>query len=87
MVGDALQNLAQVAFGVQAVELGRAQQGVERRRTLSAAIRAGKQVVLPPNRNRAQRPFGRRVMCALKRCTAFSGENPDRLALVPAGST
>ena len=46
MLGDAADDLAQISFGVDAVELGRADQAVDRRRPLTARVRAGEQVVL-----------------------------------------
>jgi len=36
---------------------------------------------------RTELALGVVVVCVLKRCTAFPGENPGRPALVPAGST
>ena len=47
MVGDAGQHLAQIGFGIEAVELGRTDQAVDRRGAFPARIRSGKQVVLP----------------------------------------
>ena len=37
MVGNALQHIAQIGFGIEAVELGRAEQAIEDCRPLAAA--------------------------------------------------
>jgi hypothetical protein len=48
MIGDARDHVAQKRFGIVAVELGAAQQAVDRRSSLTADITAGEQVVLAP---------------------------------------
>ena len=87
MVGNARQHFTQVSFWVKVIELGAADQAVDGGSAFTAGIGAGKEIVLAAESNRTQRTFSDVVVCALKRCTAFSGEKPDRLALVPAGST
>jgi hypothetical protein len=47
MIGDPGQNVAQVGLGVEAVEDGGLDQGVEDRGAPAAVIRAGEQIVLP----------------------------------------
>ena len=46
MVGDALQHLVQIGVRIEAIELGRADQAVNRGGPLTAGIGAGEQVVL-----------------------------------------
>ena len=87
IVGNVLQHHAQVGFRINAVQLGCADQTVDSGRPFATRVRTREEIVLPSQGNSTQCPFGGVVVCALKRCTAFSGENPDRLALVPAGST
>jgi hypothetical protein len=41
MVGDAPEDVAQIGLGVEAVELGALDQGIDRRGALAAGIRAG----------------------------------------------
>src|SRR4051794_18720680 len=51
MVGQPLQNVSQPGPRVDVIELGGLDQAVEGRRAFSAAIRAGEQVVLAPDRH------------------------------------
>jgi hypothetical protein len=52
MVSDPGKHLAQVVFGVEAVQLGGFDQRIGRSRPLSAGIRTGKQPVFPSQTNR-----------------------------------
>ena len=54
MLGDALDHVPQVGLRIEAVELGRADQGIHRGRALPAGIRAAEQVIIRPERDRAQ---------------------------------
>ena len=51
VVGDPSQGVRQIRLRIDAVELGRADQAVDRRRALASGVRAGEQVVLPFMRN------------------------------------
>jgi hypothetical protein len=55
VIGDRAENAAQISLGSESVELGRFNEGVDRSGALAADIRAGKEVVLPPE---SQRPDG-----------------------------
>ncbi len=54
--------MAQPGLGVNTVELGRADQRVDRGGTLAAAVGTGEQVVAPTDGDTAQRPLGGRVV-------------------------
>ena len=58
VIGDAREHVAQVGFGIEAVELGRADQAVDRGGALAAGIGAAKQVVLATQSYSAQGPLG-----------------------------
>jgi len=58
VVGDARQHFTQIGFGIEAVELRRTDQAVDRRSAFPTSIRSGKQVVLPAQSYAAQRAFG-----------------------------
>jgi hypothetical protein len=47
MVGDARKHIAQVALGVETIQLRRADQAVDRGGTLAAPVRSSEQIVLP----------------------------------------
>jgi hypothetical protein len=51
MVGDAGEHRAQVGFGIEAVELGGADQGVERGGPFPAGIGTGEEKILSSERN------------------------------------
>ena len=46
MIGDALEDVVQVALGIDAVELTRLDEAVEDRRAISAAVRSEEHVIL-----------------------------------------
>ena len=58
MLGDALEHVAQIGFGIEAIELRGAEQRVDRRGAFAAGIGTGEEIVLAPERDRAQRAFG-----------------------------
>ncbi len=87
MVGESGEHVAEVALWIEAVEFGGAGQAIEHGGAFTALIRTGEEVILASESDGTQGPFGGVVVCVLKRCTAFPGENPGRPALVPAGST
>lgn len=62
MVGDAGQDLSEIAFGVESVEFRRADERVDGGSPFAAGVRASKQVVLSSKRDGAKRPFCRRVV-------------------------
>src|SRR5579863_100756 len=57
MFADAREHLAQKRFEIVPVELRAAEQAIKRRRALAAAIAAGEEKVLAPQRHTAQRAF------------------------------
>ena len=52
MIGNACQYAAQIGLRIEPVQLSRANQAVDGGSTFSASIRARKEIVLPPNRDR-----------------------------------
>jgi hypothetical protein len=61
LVGDARQHVREPGLRIDAVQLAGLDQGVDRRRPLPTAIRAGEGPVAPANGDAAQRPLGRVV--------------------------
>jgi len=53
VLGDALEHMAQVGLGIEPVELGRTQQRVHGRSTVTAFVRTDKQIVFTTQSNRA----------------------------------
>lgn len=58
MFGDASEDLAEVGFRIQAIELGGADQAVKRRRPLATGIGAREEIVLSSQGDSTQRAFG-----------------------------
>ena len=58
MLGNPADDMAQVSLRIEPVELGRADQAVDRRRTLAPCVRTRKEEIFPAQGDRAQRPFG-----------------------------
>jgi hypothetical protein len=58
MIGDPGEYLAQVGLRVQAVQLGGADQAVERGGALAAGVGTREQKILPSQSHRAQGAFG-----------------------------
>ena len=85
MLGDALQHVAQPSLGVDAIELGRANQAIHRGRALAAAVGAGKQEVAPAVCNAAQRPLGRRVVDLDTAIVGIAGQGWPQLECVQDG--
>lgn len=56
------QHVTQPGFGVDTVQLGRADQRVDRGSALAAAVGAGEQVVAAANGHATQGAFSRRVI-------------------------
>ena len=54
MIGDMRQHVTQPSFGVDTVQLGRADQRVDRSCALPAAVGASKQAVTAPDRDATQ---------------------------------
>jgi hypothetical protein len=46
MIGDALQNVAQIELWIEAVKLGGAEQGIGSRGAVTTGVRSGKEIVL-----------------------------------------
>ena len=62
MIGDVGQHMAQPDLGVNTVQLGLAEQRVDRGGAFAAAVGTGKQAVAAPDGDTAQRPLGGRVV-------------------------
>ena len=62
VVGNSLDDEAQISFRVEAIEFRRTDQAVNRGGTITAGIRTGKQEVLSAKRHCAQCPFRRIVV-------------------------
>ena len=58
MLSNALEHISQIRFWIEAVEFRRADERVDGSGSLAAGIRAGEQMVLAPERDRAQRTLG-----------------------------
>jgi hypothetical protein len=58
VIGDAGEDVAQVGFGVDAVQFAGFDQAVDDGRALATAIRAGEEPVFPAEGNAAQGIFG-----------------------------
>ena len=59
MIGDPCEDIAQIGFWVETVQLGRADQAVNRCGPLTAGIRACEKVILASQNHRSQSAFGR----------------------------
>ena len=55
MVGDLLQDAAEIEFRIESVELGRSEQAINRSGAFTTGIGASKQIVLAAQRIRALR--------------------------------
>src|SRR5512143_3900838 len=58
VAGDAGEHVAEVGFGIEAVELGGLDQGIEGSGAITAGVGPGKKVVLPAEGQRPDLPFG-----------------------------
>jgi len=58
LIGDVRQHMPQVGFGIEAVELGRTDEGVEDGCSFASAIRAREEIVAATDGNPTQGPFG-----------------------------
>lgn len=57
MIGDAGQHVAEIGFGIKAIEFGTADQAVNRGGAFAAGIGAGEQLVFAAECDRAQGAF------------------------------
>ena len=62
MIGDICQHVTQPSFGIDTVQLGRADQRLDRGGPFATADGAGDQIVAPTNGHTTQGAFGRRVV-------------------------
>ena len=62
MIGDIRQHVTPPSFGIDTVQLARADQRVDRGGPFAAAVGAGEQIVAPTNGDTTQGAFGRRVV-------------------------
>ena len=58
VIGDLGEDVLEIDLGIEAVELGRAEQGVDGGGAFTACVRATKEKILPSKRDDAQRTFG-----------------------------
>src|SRR4051812_789964 len=58
MLGDAADDVTQIGFRIEAVELGGADQTIDSRSVFPASIRTSEQIILPPQGDGAQLAFG-----------------------------
>jgi len=58
MVGDTFEDMVEVEFRIEAVELGGAEQRIDDGGAFATGVRACEEIVLTTERNHAQRPFG-----------------------------
>ncbi len=58
MIGDVRQHMLQIGFGIEAVELGRPDEGIEDGGAFASAIGAGEEIVATAHGNPTQGPFG-----------------------------
>ena len=63
MIGNVSQHRSQVCFGIDPVQFGRSEQAVDLSGAFPASIRTREQIILAPERDRAQRPLGSVVAC------------------------
>ena len=57
MLGDTLENIAQVGFRIELIELGRTDERVDNGRALTAAVSTGEEIIFSAESNRAKRAF------------------------------
>ncbi len=62
VTGNQGENVVEIEFRIEAVELGRTEQRVDRRGPLAARVRSGKEVILSSQGDHAQSPFCRVVI-------------------------
>jgi hypothetical protein len=62
VLGDAGQDLAEIAFGIESIEFRRSDQRVDCGSSFAAGVGATKKVVLASKGDGAKRPFCRRVV-------------------------
>jgi hypothetical protein len=81
MIGDVRQHMPQIGFGIEAVELGRTDEGVEDGGTFASAIGAGEEIVATahrpgsaPSRPRHDNPTGRAMAGMLAVFAEFERE-------------
>ena len=72
VVGDAREHVAQVRFGIDVVQLGRAEQAVDSGGAFAAGVGAREQVIFATQRDYAQRSF-RGVMPRAGLCRVRAG--------------
>ena len=88
MIGDAVQEIAEIGFGIEAVELGGFDEGIDRGGALAAGIRSGEEIVLATEGNGTKRSLGGvviwhvirdvLVLAALPPLSWYGSEHQDR---------
>ena len=73
-LGHAVDDIGEIGFGAEFVELCRLQHGIEDRGLVDAGFRAQKQEVLPCDRDAARGPFDRIVVDAVPPVAGIAGE-------------
>src|ERR1700730_5320623 len=74
VLGDAGQDLAELAFGIESIEFRRSDQRVDGGRSLPPGVRATEKVVLASEGDGAKRPFCRRVVDLQQSIVDVAGE-------------
>src|ERR1035437_7632900 len=87
MAADACEDIAQVSEGIETQPLRGGDQAGQHGGGPATIVTAIERPIATTDSDAAEAALGAVVVCVLKRCTAFPGENPGRPALVPAGST
>lgn len=86
MICDHREDVAQIGFGIDAVEFASLDQAVDRSGALSASIGAGEQPVLPAQRDAAQRALsGAVVDLQLAVVTIVTELGPARAGVADSG--
>jgi hypothetical protein len=83
---DASDDLAQIRFGLDAIELGRANERIEQRRPLAAGVAAGEQPVLSSQRYRSGGILGRIVADLEPTVVEVAGQRAPSRARVADGA-
>jgi hypothetical protein len=86
VVGDAGEHVAEVGFGIEAVELGGLDQGIEGGGAFAAGVGAGEEIVLPAEGQRPDLPFGGVVVDLQATVVEVAAERGPVVAGVADGS-
>ena len=76
MISDLRQHGAEVEFGIESVELGRADQGVHGSGAFAATVRSREEEVFPPKSDSSERPLRGAVVDLEQAVVGVAGESP-----------